>query len=76
MIKEAIEALNGSASYSEIEDYITSMWGNVNRGTIEKQIIVVTVNHTSRIHYPENHKPRLSNSNSNYDFLYPLPLLR
>lgn len=68
MIKEAIDNLNGRAAYSEIRGYINKKWTDVNEGTINATIIVTTVNHPSRIHYPENKKPRTSNSQ--YDFLY------
>ena len=70
MIKEAIENLNGRVSYSDIKKYINSKWTGVNQHTITAQIIVLSVNHDSRIHYPENHKPRLTNSTSPYDLLY------
>lgn len=70
MIKEAVEKLNGKASYAEIKDYINNKWGEVNSQTVIDQIQVLTVNHKSRIHYPENHKPRQTNSNSPYDLLY------
>lgn len=68
MINEAVDALDGKASYSEIKNYINSKWQNVNEATINAQIIVLCVNHPSRIHYPENKKPRISNSR--YDLLY------
>lgn len=68
MIREAIDGLNGRAAYSEIKDYIRKKWSDVNENTVNAQIIVSTVNHPSRIHYPENRKPRTSNSQ--YDFLY------
>ncbi len=70
MIKEAVENINSPASYLEIKEYINAKWADVNSTTITAQIIVMTVNHSSRIHYPENHKPRLSNSSSPYDLLY------
>ncbi len=70
MIKDAIENLNGRVSYSDIKNYINSKWSGVNQATITAQIIVLTVNHDSRIHYPENQKPRLTDSNSQYDLLY------
>ena len=70
MIKEAVENLNGQVSYSDIKEYINGKWTDVNQDTITAQIIVLSVNHDSRIHYPENHKPRLTNSNSPYDFLF------
>ncbi len=68
MIKEAVECLGGKTSYSEIKDYIRGNYGEVNESTINCQIIVCTVNHPSRIHFPENKKPRVANSK--YDFLF------
>jgi len=68
MIKEAVENLGGKATYSGIKDYIRNKYGEVNESTINCQIIVCTVNHPSRIHYPENKKPRIANSR--YDFLF------
>jgi hypothetical protein len=68
MIKEAVEILGGQATYSEIKGYIKNKYGEVNESTITAQTIVCTVNHTSRIHYPENKKPRIANSR--YDFLF------
>jgi len=68
MIKEAVEKLNGRAAYSDIRSYINGKWENVNSSTITAQTIVLTVNHPSRIHYPENQKPRLSNSK--YDLFF------
>jgi hypothetical protein len=68
MIREAIDALGGKATYSQIKDYIRNKYGEVNEGTINCQIIICTVNHPSRIHYPENKKPRIANSK--YDFLF------
>ena len=70
MIKQAVDHLNGSASYREIKNYINSNWNNVNQGTITAQITALTVNSDSRIHYPENNKPRLTISGSRYDLLY------
>jgi 5-methylcytosine-specific restriction protein A len=70
MIKAAVENLNGPVSYSDIKEYINGKWTDVNQDTITAQIIVLSVNHDSRIHYPENHKPRLTNSNSPYDVLF------
>jgi len=68
MVKEAIDALEGQATYSDIKNYIHQNYDDVNENTINAQIIVSTVNHPSRIHYPENNKPRISDSR--YDFLY------
>lgn len=68
MIKEGVESLGGKATYSEIKDYIRERYGEVNESTINCQIIICTVNHPSRIHFPENTKPRIANSK--YDFLF------
>jgi hypothetical protein len=68
MIKEAMDNIGDKASYSDIRKYIHSKYGEVNDSTITCQIIVCTVNHPSRIHYPENSKSRTSNTK--YDFLY------
>ncbi|NFH30722.1 DUF91 domain-containing protein [Clostridium sporogenes] len=68
MIKEAMNNIGDKASYSDIKKYIHSKYGEVNDSTITCQIIVCTVNHATRIHYPENKKPRVSDTK--YDFLY------
>ena len=68
MIKEAVDSLGGKATYSEIKDHIRNKYGEVNESTINCQIIACTVNHPSRIHYPENKKPRVANTK--YDFLF------
>lgn len=68
MIKEAVENLGGKATYSQIKDYIRSKYGEVKEGTINCQIVVCTVNHPSRIYYPENGRPRAATSK--YDFLF------
>lgn len=68
MIREAVTNLNNRASYPEIKKYINSKWENVNESTINAQIIVLSVNQPSRTHYPENKKPRISNSQ--YDILF------
>jgi len=72
MIKEAVNNLDGEIQYSEIRNFILNKWDDVNVKTINAQITVLSVNHYSRTHYPENQKPRLTNQNSVYDFLYNL----
>lgn len=72
MIDEAITALGGSAANTQIRDWIQSTYGGVNPRTIAAQIIVCTVNHSSRICYPENQRPR--RCDGRYDLLWrPLP---
>lgn len=70
MIKEAVENLGGKATYPEINNYIFNKWGEVNNSTINAQCLVLSVNQPSRIHYPQNQKPRLTNSGSSYDVLF------
>lgn len=70
MIKSAVDNLNGEISYTDIKNYISRNWDSINPLTVTDQIQVLTVNHNSRIHYPENSKPRLTNSHSPYDLLF------
>ena len=68
MIKEAMDNIGDKATYADIKHYIHNKYENVNDSTITCQIIVCTVNHNTRIYYPENSKPRVANSQ--YDLLY------
>lgn len=68
MIKEAMDKIGDKATYSKIKKYIHDKYGDVNDSTITCQIIVCTVNHATRIHYPENKKTRIADTK--YDFLY------
>lgn len=68
MIKEAIHALDGKTTYGEIRDYIKTKFGDVNNSTVTCQTIICSVNHPSRVHYPENKKPRVCTSQ--HDFLF------
>lgn len=69
MIRKAVEQIDSTIiSYNEIRNYILSHYGFVNRSTINCQIIACSVNHPSRVHYSENKKTRLCNTQ--YDFLF------
>ncbi len=68
MIRQAIEVLGPETTNGAMREWILERWPNTKQNTISCQIIVCTVNHASRIHYPENHKPR--RAQSDYDFLY------
>ncbi|HTE86487.1 MAG TPA: hypothetical protein VK821_17340 [Dehalococcoidia bacterium] len=68
MIIEAVQAFGGRAAVADIRGWIHSQYGDVNDGTIRAQIHVNAVNSPSRVHYPENQKPRLANTAR--DFLY------
>ncbi|HVU95305.1 MAG TPA: endonuclease NucS domain-containing protein [Puia sp.] len=68
MIKEAVESLGGQADYPSIKVYIGNKWGDVNENTVNAQLIALSVNQPSRVHYPQNKKPRIANGP--YDILY------
>ncbi len=70
MIKEAADFYRREMSYSEIKDFILERWSTVKRDSITTQIIAVSVNHPSRIHYQENKIPRKTNGKSDYDMLF------
>jgi RecB family endonuclease NucS len=68
MIRDAVKALGGATSNVAVRDWILEHYPGTNPATIQAQTVVCTVNHSSRIHYPENQKPR--SAVSQYDFLY------
>ncbi|MBD3345861.1 MAG: DUF91 domain-containing protein [Chitinivibrionales bacterium] len=68
MIREAIEAMGGKSTNVLVRDWILERYPEANANTIQCHIIICTVNHQSRVHYPENQKPR--RAESEYDFLY------
>lgn len=68
MVREAVEALGGKTTNLEVRDWILAHYPGTNTNTIQCHIIVCTVNHPSRIHYPVNNKPRLATGQ--YDFLF------
>lgn len=69
LIKEAVRAQGGIVSIDDIRRYILGRWTGVNQNTITAQTTVCTVNHRSRVHFPENSKVRKAND-PRYDFLY------
>ena len=68
MVKEAVEALGSPTTNVAVRDWILKKYPGTNQSTIQCQTIVCTVNHSSRIHYPENKKPRTATGP--YDFLF------
>ena len=68
MVREAINAMGGTTTNVAVRDWILARYPGTNTNTIQCQIIVCTVNHPSRIHYPENQKPR--QIPNHYDFLF------
>lgn len=70
LVREAVEALNGEATYQDIKEYIWGKYSDIKERTINCQIIICCVNQKSRVYYPPNRKPR--ESTGKYDFLYNL----
>jgi len=68
MISEAIAALGSPTTNVAVRDWILQRYPGTNPLTIQAQIVACTVNHASRVHYPENKKPRFATSQ--HDFLY------
>ncbi|NQT82050.1 DUF91 domain-containing protein [bacterium] len=68
MIREAVEALGGKTANVAVRHWVLQRYPGTNPATIQCQIVSCTVNHPSRIHYPQNKKPRMSNTH--YDFLF------
>lgn len=69
MVKEAAEALGGQTTNVAVRDWILKKYPNTNPRTIGCTIILCTVNHASRIHYPENQRARVARD-QRYDFLF------
>ena len=69
MIREAVENLGSPTTNTAIRDWIEARYPGTNRGTIQAQTTICTVNQPSRVHYPENHHVRLA-EDPRYDFLY------
>lgn len=70
MVKEACEQLNNTGvSNKEIREYISNKYGIVNANTINCTILMMSVNKSTRTHYPENQKERHSND-TRYDVLF------
>ncbi len=68
MVHEAMESMGGKATNMAVRDWILEHHPSTSPNSIQSQIIVCTVNHESRVHYPENQKPR--RAEGEYDFLY------
>jgi endonuclease len=68
LVRDAIRRFGREVSYSEIKQSVWADYPEVNSSTLTCQIIICSVNHPSRVHYPENKKPRLCTGQ--YDFLY------
>lgn len=61
LVLDAVKALGGKTTNVAVRDWILARHPEINRSTIQCQIIACTVNHASRVHYPMNGKPRRCN---------------
>lgn len=68
LIADATQHLSGEMTYAAIKQHVWDTYPDVNSSTLTCQIIICSVNHPSRVHYPENKKPRVCTAQ--YDFLY------
>jgi hypothetical protein len=69
LVGQAVRELGGSASYMEIIRKVQEQRPQSPENSLRANIILLTVNHPSRVHYPQNQKPRRS-QDSRYDVLY------
>lgn len=70
LVREAVESMDGEATYQDIKEYIWRRHKDIKERTINCQIIICCVNQKSRVYYPPNRKPR--ECSEKYDFLYNL----
>lgn len=68
LIRDTIAPLKREVTYAEVKQLLWAQYPDLKSETINCQLIICSVNAPSRVHYPENKKPRLANGQ--YDFLY------
>lgn len=69
MMREGMKALGSPTTNVALRDWIMERFPGTNANSIMAHIISRTVNHPSRIHFPENQKAR-AKPDERYDFLY------
>ena len=70
LVKAAAEDLGGKTTNVAVRDWILERYPDANRNTIAAQITICTVNSPSRIHYPENQRPRTVDGTHRWDSLF------
>lgn len=68
MLRAGIHELGPTTTNVQLRDWVLRKWPGTNPNTVGAQIAICTVNHRSRIHYPENQRPRIANTKM--DFLF------
>ena len=69
MVLGAVSALGSPTTNTEVCQWIRERYPGTNKGSIQRGLIMCCVNQPSRIHYPENNKPRRA-TDPRYDFLF------
>jgi hypothetical protein len=69
MVREAVEELGSPTTNVAVRDWIREHYPGTNRGTVDAQRLICTVNQPSRVHYTENRRPRVADD-PRYDFLF------
>lgn len=70
MVMEAVKALGGTTTNVDVRDWIMKKYPGTFANTIACQIIAMTVNHASRIHYAEGSRPRVASTENPQDKLF------
>jgi hypothetical protein len=60
MVREAVEELGSPTTNVAVRDWIREHYPGTNRGTVDAQRLICTVNQPSRVHYTENRRPRVA----------------
>lgn len=68
MLRSGIDEIGPTTTNVQLRDWVLRKWPGTNPNTVGAQIAICTVNHRSRIHYPENQRPRVANTKM--DFLF------
>ncbi|HEY4245865.1 MAG TPA: DUF3883 domain-containing protein [Lacunisphaera sp.] len=68
MVKEAMKALRGNASRSDIQRWVRRKYPNAKPITIACQTTICTVNNPVRVQFAQNAKPRTTRNQ--YDFVF------
>lgn len=68
MLREGIDALGPRTTNVALRDWVLRKWPGTNSNTVSAQTTICTVNHPSRVHYPENSRPRPADGR--LDFLF------
>lgn len=68
MLHEAMKSIGTRTTNVALRDWVVRKWPGTNPATISAQTIACTVNHSSRVHFTENAKPRIADTRM--DFLY------